>query len=162
MPMNPTTEAVSWDTWFTWKEHQQCSRVVQKGQCQCPLPRQRHMQVLLYSRNAVYEKHIGVTWTQGQAPHSPRNGQPNIAYLQKVLQPTFIIWGSVCGGNNVNVKQYPHPQPETVLKHLVYICHGHGIQFERFYSLNQSILAWFAHLHQVGFQPTHTNLGKCL
>ncbi len=34
------------------------------------------------------------------------------------------------------------------------------MQFERFYSLNQSIVAWFAHLHQVGFQPTLTNLGK--
>jgi hypothetical protein len=28
------------------------------------------------------------------------------------------------------------------------------MQFERLYSLNQSVVAWFAHLHQVGFQPT--------
>ncbi len=32
------------------------------------------------------------------------------------------------------------------------------MQFERFYSLNQTVVAWFAHLHQVGFQPTITNL----
>ncbi len=36
------------------------------------------------------------------------------------------------------------------------------MQFERFYSLNQSIVAPFAHLHQVEFMPTLTNLGKCL
>ncbi len=36
------------------------------------------------------------------------------------------------------------------------------MQFERFYSLNQSIVAWFAHMHQVGFQPTFPNLGKHL
>ncbi len=36
------------------------------------------------------------------------------------------------------------------------------MQSERFYSLNQSMVAWFAHLHQVGFQPTLTNLGKDL
>ncbi len=33
------------------------------------------------------------------------------------------------------------------------------MQFERFYSLNQS--AWFAHLHRVGFQRSLTNLGIC-
>ncbi len=36
------------------------------------------------------------------------------------------------------------------------------MQFERFYSLNQSVVAWFAHLHQVGFKPILTNVGKCL
>jgi hypothetical protein len=36
------------------------------------------------------------------------------------------------------------------------------MQFERFYSLNQSIVAWFAHLHQVGFEATLTNLAKHL
>ncbi len=33
------------------------------------------------------------------------------------------------------------------------------MQFERFYSLNQSVVAWFAHLNQVEFQPTLTNWG---
>jgi hypothetical protein len=27
------------------------------------------------------------------------------------------IWGSVCGGNDVNEKPYAHPKPEKVLKH---------------------------------------------
>ncbi len=36
------------------------------------------------------------------------------------------------------------------------------MQFERFYSLNQSLVAWFAHLHQVGLQSTLTNHGKRL
>ncbi len=49
----------------------------------------------------------------------------------------------------MSVKPYAHPHPEKVLKHLIYVWHGHGMQ-----CLNQSVVAWFAHLHQVGFQPT--------
>jgi hypothetical protein len=59
------------------------------------------------------------------------------------------------------VKPYAHQESEKALKHLIYVSHGHGMQFERFYSLNGSVVTWFAHLHQVGFQPTLTNLGKC-
>jgi hypothetical protein len=33
------------------------------------------------------------------------------------------------------------------------------MQFERFYSFNQSIATWFANLHQVGFQRNHS---QCL
>jgi hypothetical protein len=65
------------------------------------------------------------------------------------------IWGSVSGENDKNVKSYAHEKPEKVLKPLIYVCHGHGVQFERFYSLNQSIVAWFA-------QPTFPNLEKQL
>ncbi len=36
------------------------------------------------------------------------------------------------------------------------------MQFEMFYSLNKSVGAWFAHLHQVGFKPTFPNLGMRL
>jgi hypothetical protein len=36
------------------------------------------------------------------------------------------------------------------------------MQFERFYSLNQSIVEWLVHLHQVEFQQTLANLGKHL
>jgi hypothetical protein len=46
------------------------------------------------------------------------------------------IWGSVRGENVKNVKSYAHEKPEKVLKPLIYVCHGHGMQFERFYSLN--------------------------
>jgi hypothetical protein len=60
----------------------------------------------------------------------------------------------------MNVKPYAHPEPEKV--HLTYVWHGHGMQFERFYTLNQSIVAWFAHLNEVGFHPFLTNLGKHL
>ncbi len=62
----------------------------------------------------------------------------------------------------VSVKPYAHPQLEKVLKPLICVSHGYGMQFEMFYSLNQSIVAWFAHLHQVGFQPALRTLGKCL
>ncbi len=36
------------------------------------------------------------------------------------------------------------------------------MQFGRFYSFSQSVVAWFAHLHQVGLQPTIQNLRKHL
>jgi hypothetical protein len=62
----------------------------------------------------------------------------------------------------VNAKPYAHPKPEKVLKLLIYVCHEHAKQLERFYSLNQSVVAWFAHLHQIGFHPTFLNLGKQL
>ncbi len=55
-----------------------------------------------------------------------------------------------------------YPYGEKVFKHLIWICHGHRIKYESFNSLNQSVVAWFSHLHQVGFQPTLTNLGKRL
>jgi hypothetical protein len=65
-------------------------------------------------------------------------------------------------GESGDLNPYAHPQPEKVLKPLTYVYHGHGMQFERFYSLNQSVVAWFAHLHEVGLQPTLTNLGNHL
>jgi hypothetical protein len=70
------------------------------------------------------------------------------AHLHQVgFQPTFPIWGSICGGYSESVKPCAHPQCEKVLKRL-------KKQFEKFYTLNQIVVAWFAHLHQVGFQPT--------
>ena len=36
------------------------------------------------------------------------------------------------------------------------------MQFERFYSLNDSVLGSFPHLHCLGFQPALPNLGKPL
>ena len=62
------------------------------------------------------------------------------------------IWGNLCGGNGVSVLSYPHPQLFKVLKHLIYVWHGCGMQFERFYSLNDSVLGSFPHWHHLGFQ----------
>jgi hypothetical protein len=64
------------------------------------------------------------------------------------------LWGNVCGGNGVNTKPYAHLQSDKLTTPLIYVWHGHEMQFELFYSLNQGVLAWFAHMHQVGFQPT--------
>ncbi len=50
MPRNLKTDAVCHDTWCILKGHQQCLRVVQKGQRHCPLLRQSHLQVLLVSK----------------------------------------------------------------------------------------------------------------
>ena len=30
------------------------------------------------------------------------------------------IWGNICGGDNVSVQPYAHPQQMKVLKHLTY------------------------------------------
>jgi hypothetical protein len=72
------------------------------------------------------------------------------------------LWVKVCGGYSVIVKPYAYPQPEKAQPHLIYVWHGHGMQFERFHSLKMNMVAWFAHLHQVGHQPTLTSLGECL
>jgi hypothetical protein len=47
-----------------------------------------------------------------------------------------------------------------VFKHLIYVSHGCGMQFERFYSLKNSVLRSFPHLHHLGFQQTLLNLGE--
>jgi hypothetical protein len=40
--------------------------------------------------------------------------------------------------------------------------HVCGMQFERFYSLNDSVVGSFPHLHHLWFKPALSNLGKCL
>ena len=42
--------------------------------------------------------------------------------------------------------------------HLLYVGYGCGMQFERLYILNHSVVAWFALLHYLGFQTTLLNL----
>jgi len=62
------------------------------------------------------------------------------------------IWGYLCGGNGMSVLPYAHPQLFKVSKHLIYVRHRCGMQFEGFYSLNNSVLGSFPHLHHLGFQ----------
>ncbi len=85
-----------------------------------------------------------------------------VAWFAHMHQEDFSqlsqIWACVCGGNDVNVKSYGHWHPEKVHIPPMYVWHWHGMQFERFCSLNPSVVAWFTHLHQVGFQPTFTKL----
>jgi len=58
---------------------------------------------------------------------------------------------------------YTNGQHVIVLNHIEYVeygvSHGCGMQFERFYSLNNSVVGSFSHLHHLGFQQ---NLGKPL
>ncbi len=55
------------------------------------------------------------------------------AHLHQVgFQPSQKIWESIYGGNGVSGTPYAHPHPEKTLKHLIYVCHGHGMQFEWF------------------------------
>jgi hypothetical protein len=72
------------------------------------------------------------------------------------------IWGNLCGGNSMNVLSYAHPQLFKVFKHLIYVRHRCGMQFERFYPLNDSVVGSFPHLHHIWFQRTFPNLGKPL
>ncbi len=57
-----------------------------------------------------------------------------------------LIWGYLCGGNGVSVLPYAHPQLFKVFKHLIYVWHRCGMQFERFYSLNDSVVGSFPHI----------------
>ncbi len=54
------------------------------------------------------------------------------------LKELSQIWGNVSGGNGMNVLPYAHTQLFKVFQHLIYVSHRCGMQFERFYSLNDS------------------------
>jgi hypothetical protein len=72
------------------------------------------------------------------------------------------IWGSICGGNGVSVKPYAYPQLRRRSNVSYMYAMDTGCGFDRFYSPNQSVVAWFTHMYQERFQPILTNLGKCL
>jgi hypothetical protein len=67
---------------------------------------------------------------------------------------------SVC--NFDGQKNHAAKIKSTQFKPIINVSHGHGMQFEMFYSLGQSLVAGFAHLHQVGFHPTFPIMGKHL
>ena len=58
------------------------------------------------------------------------------------------------------MQPYVYTQQLKVLKHLMFVCHECGMLFDRFYSLNYSVVVWFAHLHHLDFRLTYTNLGN--
>jgi len=43
----------------------------------------------------------------------------------------------------MSVLPYANHQLFKVFKHLIYVSHGRGMQFERFYSLNDSVVGYF-------------------
>ncbi len=111
--------------------------------------------------------HIGMTWIWDAVwkvlqPYSKHGGMDCTLASGRISPNSHKSGATFCVGNGASVNPYAHPQPEKVLKHLIHLCHGYGMQFPRFYSLKQSIVAWFSHLHQVGFQPTFPYLGKHL
>jgi kynureninase len=46
------------------------------------------------------------------------------------------IWGYLCGGKGMSVLPYAHPKLFQVFKPPLYVWHRCGMQFEKFYSLN--------------------------
>jgi len=50
-------------------------------------------------------------------------------YIIQDFSQLSQIWVYVCGGKGVSVLPYPHPQLFKVFKHLIYVCHGCGMQF---------------------------------
>ena len=62
----------------------------------------------------------------------------------------------------MSVNQYAHPLQKKVLKHIIYVSDGRGMQFERIYRLTYSIVVLLAHFVVPGFQETLPNLGKCV
>ena len=69
-------------------------------------------------------------------------------------------WGNICGGNGVSMCPHTHTQHTQFLKHRICVSDGCGMQFERFYSLNQSTVTLFWHVINLGFQPTLPTLGE--
>jgi hypothetical protein len=67
-------------------------------------------------------------------------------HIAKGFNQLSQIWGNVCGSSGVSVQPYAYPQQVKVLQHHMYVCHGCEMQFERFYSLNHIIVAWFVQL----------------
>ena len=67
-------------------------------------------------------------------------------------------------GNGKQVKNCTVSSAITAVGQTIalYVWHGCGMQFERFYSLNNSVVGSFPHLHHLGFQRTFPNLGKPL
>ena len=66
------------------------------------------------------------------------------------FQQTLLNLGKpLCGGSGVSVLPYPHPQLFKVFKHLIYVLHRYMMQFERFYSLNDSVVGSFPHWHHL-------------
>jgi len=76
--------------------------------------------------------------------HSVLGSFPHLHHLG--FQPALSNLGKLCAGNGMSVLPYPHPQLFKVFKHLMYVCHGCGMHFERFYSLNHSVVGSFPHL----------------
>ena len=60
----------------------------------------------------------------------------------------------------MSVQPNAHPQLFKGVEHLIHVCHGCEMQFERLLSLNHGVVAWFAYLHDLGFQPTLKNPGN--
>jgi hypothetical protein len=68
-------------------------------------------------------------------------------FMTKCLSELSQIWGNVCDDNCMILYPYAYPPQQKKLKHLIYICHRCGMQFERIYSLNHSILGLFIHAY---------------
>jgi hypothetical protein len=71
--------------------------------------------------------------------------------------PNFPKFTPTCTGISVRVHPYAHPQHIKVLKHIVYIQYGCGIQYEASCSLNHGTPTSFGFAHTPFFQNLAPN-----
>jgi hypothetical protein len=83
-------------------------------------------------------------------------------YHHKSFQRTFTNLGKRMWCKCMSVLPYAHPQLFKLFEQLIFVWHGCGMQFERFFSLNHGVVGSFPHLHHLWIQPALPNLGICL
>jgi len=58
----------------------------------------------------------------------------------------------------MNVPPFARPELFKLFKNLIYVWHGCGMQFEMFYSLNDSVVGSFPHFQHLGFQTDNNSM----
>ena len=101
----------------------------------------------MYNKMAVGCSSIGSTVTTIKQWYGFHTGITQNINIRQLSQ----IQGNFCGLSTTR---------EGAQTPLIYTQHGCGMQFNKFNSLNHSIVAWLLHWHHLGYQPALTNLGK--
>jgi hypothetical protein len=99
----------------------------------------------------LYQMDVGCSLKGSTASTIAKWHHVNIYNAHNFNQFSSQIRGYTCVSNHVSAHPYAHPQQEKVFKHSKFVSGGCGMQFERFYSLNHSVMESFAHLHYPDF-----------
>jgi uncharacterized Zn-finger protein len=117
------------------------------------------MNLLSYAHPQLFKlfKHLIYVWHRCEMQferfyHLNDRVVGSFPHLHHITSENFPKSGEtsvLCGGNSMNVLPYAHPQLFKVFKNLIYIWQRYGMQFERFYSLNNNVVGSFPHLHHM-------------